>query len=272
MQRAKGLLFRILAMLLCVSSAAAEDELRLARELFRESDWENSQRECRRVLISRPDRTEAQMLAAICNLRLERDIESSRHTLARIADEEDTRMDLRTLAAYEAGRSFWHAGDPRRAYPRLVFAFLHSPRDAIFLRAGCSLFLLMRADKSLASKSPGIYSQIRSNRDLYDWNLQKECLPEETGGTGILAKPGEWGVAIYRSQIAPAIGMRCSCIPSCSEYFLQASRKHGLLGFPLQADRFFREPSHVQRQIHPVGVGDQIKYSDPLSDHDFWLK
>lgn len=272
MRRTKKLIFMMLAMVLCASLAAADERLRLALDLFGEGDWDSCRRECRRVLISSPDLTEARVLAATCSLRLGRGLESSLRTLEQIAADEGARLEMRSLAAYEAGREHWRVGELETAYARFAFAFLHSKSDAVFLRSGCSLFLLMNADKSLRSKSASIYAQIRSARDLYDWNLQKECMPAEEGGTGIFSKPGEWVVDLYRGQIAPAIGMRCSCIPSCSEYFLQACRKHGLLGFPLQADRFFREPSIVQQQIDPVVVGDQIKYSDPVGDHDYWIK
>ena len=87
-----------------------------------------------------------------------------------------------------------------------------------------------------------------------------------------LSWPGRWLVSLYRSQIRPAIGARCSIRPNCSEYFLLASRKHGLLGFPMMADRLVREPGIVAEAEQAVETPDGVRYADPLSDHDGWLK
>ena len=80
-------------------------------------------------------------------------------------------------------------------------------------------------------------------------------------------------MAFYSAQIGPAIGSRCDLLPSCSEYFLQASRAHGLLGVPIMADRFVREPSVVSARANPATMPDgRIRYADPVSDHDYWMK
>jgi putative component of membrane protein insertase Oxa1/YidC/SpoIIIJ protein YidD len=72
-------------------------------------------------------------------------------------------------------------------------------------------------------------------------------------------------------MIRPVIGNRCSLDPHCSEYFRQASLAHGLLGFPILADRFIREPSVVQAAT-PIPVQEGVRYEDSLSDHDEWMK
>lgn len=261
-----------LVLLLPALLSADEGNLALARELFQEDEWQRCRIEALRTLQADPQSGEARVLAASARLRESGGDGTDIDVLAQIAADEDRPPRLRALAAYEAGRAQWRRGELEQAYESMARAYLKSSSEEIFLRAGCSLFLLMDADQGLRSRSESLYSQIRSNRELYDWNLQKQCLPPESSGSGIFAKPGEWIVGIYRGQVGPAIGMRCSCVPSCSEYFRQACRKHGLLGFPLQADRFFREPSIVQQQINPIIVGDQIKYSDPVRDHDFWLE
>lgn len=84
--------------------------------------------------------------------------------------------------------------------------------------------------------------------------------------------PGRALVWLYRTAIRPAIGARCSLDPSCSEYFLQSSRAHGLLGFTLAADRLVREPSVVHAHADPVAPGGNHRIPDPLSDHDFWMR
>lgn len=84
--------------------------------------------------------------------------------------------------------------------------------------------------------------------------------------------PGRAVVWIYRSLIRPAIGARCSLDPSCSEYFLQSSRRHGLLGFPMMADRLVREPSVVHAHPAPAPPGGAVRVSDPVANHDFWMR
>ena len=65
--------------------------------------------------------------------------------------------------------------------------------------------------------------------------------PKEKGG-GI----GRGVIAVYRSQIRPAIGDRCVLLPSCSEYSHQAFQQHGFfIGAAMTADRFVREPKSV---------------------------
>ncbi|MBP5543872.1 MAG: membrane protein insertion efficiency factor YidD [Kiritimatiellae bacterium] len=78
-------------------------------------------------------------------------------------------------------------------------------------------------------------------------------------------------VRLYRGFIASAIGARCVLEPSCSQYFLEASRKHGILGIPMIADRFVREPpeSHSDRLIRTKS--GQWRHHDPVEDHDWWF-
>lgn len=94
------------------------------------------------------------------------------------------------------------------------------------------------------------------------------------GGAPVSAAsaPGRAMVWVYRSLVRPAIGARCSLDPSCSEYFLLTSRRHGLLGFPMMADRLVREPSEVHAHPVPVPPGGSIRVPDPVSNHDFWMR
>lgn len=43
------------------------------------------------------------------------------------------------------------------------------------------------------------------------------------------------------------------------------------MGFPIVADRFFREPGVVKDGKKPVQKGKTVRYADPLNDHDFWM-
>lgn len=105
-----------------------------------------------------------------------------------------------------------------------------------------------------------------------DRKMRDECsLPRPAHRRSLLALPGEIIVAFYRFCISPAIGARCSIQPSCSQYFLEASRKHGLLAFPIIADRLVREPGLVAEKRVTVLVGGKTRIADPLADHDNWL-
>jgi len=88
----------------------------------------------------------------------------------------------------------------------------------------------------------------------------------------LLTAPFRWAIFFYRGQIAPALGRRCSLHPSCSEFTLQAMRKHGLLAIPMYADRAVREPAVVAEAGAPVLVGGRRRYADPLEDHDWWIR
>ena len=79
-------------------------------------------------------------------------------------------------------------------------------------------------------------------------------------------------VGFYRFAIGPAIGARCALEPSCSRYFVLASRKHGWLGVPMTADRFVREPvvSAPDRPWVRTAAG-AWRHPDPVEDHDWWF-
>ena len=124
----------------------------------------------------------------------------------------------------------------------------------------------------LKKKIPHFFQSLETSRILWTPEIVKECIMEQKSNGGFLSKPGEWVVTFYRELIRPAIGIRCSLEPGCSEYFRQASLKHGLLGLPMQADRFIREPSVVQAAERPISVQDGVRYDDPISDHDEWMK
>lgn len=244
----------------------------LALDLFEAGDWEAAWRESRRAALAAPQNWEARILNAVSALRLDKDRQASLATLMDAVTDSSASTEMRALAAYEAGRAQWRAGNIAEAYDLLVYAYRNTEENSLFLRTGCTLFLIMREYPELEDQSQSLTMQLQSSRRLFDWTLQQECMLRDENGTGFLSKPGEWIVGLYSSQVAPAIGMRCSCVPSCSEYFLRACRKHGLLGFPIQADRFFREPSIVQNQQNPIVIDGKIKYADPLDAHDYWLR
>ncbi len=87
--------------------------------------------------------------------------------------------------------------------------------------------------------------------------------------------PGVWlasaVVGFYRIFVGPAIGSRCALEPSCSRYFTAAAKKHGLLGVPLLADRFVREPVASASEEWVLTADNEWRHSDPVEAHDFWM-
>jgi len=247
-------------------------QLELAADLAQEADWEGCLRECRRVLLVSPANHTTLVLKCAANLCLDRDVDASFSCLERLFRSAIS-PEILTSAAYERGRAQWKMGRHNAAFESFQFAFYNASQTDIFLKSACSLFQLAREKPALAKRSSDLHMQINSTRELWCGKLFRECRIRPVGsGIRLLGRPGAWIAAFYRAHIRPAIGPRCSLKPSCSEYFRQACLKHGLLGFPIQADRFFREPRVAAEKTTPVAVGEVIKYADPLSDHDFWMK
>ena len=177
-----------------------------------------------------------------------------------------------TLASYELARVRWADGDRAGAFDAYARAFQSATNRELFLRSGCALFLLRQDDRTLGEDDPALLQQLATCRNLWRWELRAEVrVQPRDRDRSLAARPGEWVVALYRSQIRPAIGHRCSLQPSCSEYYLQAGRKHGWLGAPLLGDRLVREPGVVAAAEQPVQAGELTLFKDPLDDHDQWL-
>lgn len=249
--------------LFCFShaSVAAPD---LAGDLFAEGQWRAARREALRSLVLQPDDESSLLLAAVAALRLDPRDEAARAVVAHLGAEAGT-PSLRAWASYEAGRAFWTAGDPAGAWTCYARAFRESKDRELFLHSGCAMFLLRQEDGALGAQDPALLQQLAACRDLWSWELRDTVRPPAP--EGVSARPGAWIVAFYRAQIRPAIGHRCVLQPSCSAYFLEASRTRGWLGFPLLGDRLVREPGVVAAAERPVKAGEMILYEDPLEDH-----
>jgi putative component of membrane protein insertase Oxa1/YidC/SpoIIIJ protein YidD len=245
-------------------------QVELAAELFEEGDWAACRRESRRVLAQDFADHEAQLFLALSGLRSGQDLEGAKAVLddlVSIAEKNGTR----TLAAYELGRAEWAAGKCESAYHHVKFAFENDPPYDLFLRAGCTLGWMLHEQPGLAENDPSLRTQIKTSASLWDGELRKACRLEQRRGLSPAATAASWVVRFYREQISGAIGGRCSLHPSCSEYFRQACAKRGMLGFPMQADRFFREPGVVQAGLNRVEINGKVRFEDPVSDHDWWM-
>lgn len=254
-----------------LAASAGADTLPLAEELFAEGAWADARREAQRALAADPQQDGALLLAAVSTLHLTPSDPAARATLDHLG-REGTAPDLRALASYELARVRWADGDTAGAFDTYARAFQAATNRELFLRSGCALFLLRQEDRMLGEDDPALLQQLASCRNLWRWELRDEVrVRPGDAGRSLAARPGEWMVALYRRQIRPAIGHRCSLQPSCSEYYLQAGRKHGWLGAPLLGDRLVREPGVVAAAERPVQAGEITLFKDPLDDHDQWL-
>lgn len=72
----------------------------------------------------------------------------------------------------------------------------------------------------------------------------------------------------FQNYISPADGARCALYPTCSEYSLQALKKHGLLrGAVLTFDRLLHEPDE-RRMRRPEWIKGAYRVRDPLSSNE----
>ena len=89
--------------------------------------------------------------------------------------------------------------------------------------------------------------------------------------SGPLARFLTGGVRFFRKVISPVDGPRCTMIPTCSEYALDALNKHGpFIGFMMAADRIVHEYEE-QRWARQVRTPGGIRFLDPVEENDFWF-
>lgn len=253
------------------SAYAHADHLGLATDLFEKTEWALCRRECKRGLLAeslQPERF--QLLEAMTSVRLGFN-PSVASTPFKTLLTENIDPQISAIAAYELGRLQWQLDHPEAAFNALVFSFQTTTNKQLFLRSSCSLFLLFKSDPKLKKGQEDLISQINTSRELWYGALFAECAKPDPKKD--LPKAPSWIIRFYRSQVSPAIGSRCNLEPSCSEYFHQAHCKHHYKAIPMIADRLVREPGINQRKESPIIMGnDQIRYCDPVENHDFWMK
>jgi hypothetical protein len=102
-------------------------------------------------------------------------------------------------------------------------------------------------------------------------NSKNEAIGERAGDESILNLAFMKGVKFFRDVISPVDGDRCPMYPTCSEYSIQALRKHGpFLGFVMIADRLIHEKDEM-KYAPRVMVNGTWRYYDPVENNDFWL-
>ena len=163
------------------------------------------------------------------------------------------------------------------AFDGFAEAFRTADDPRIFRVAGCALQHAFASDPALAETHAELAEQVAfcegswNDDDRADARRIVRAETKAPSG-GIASWFARCVVGFYRAAIGPAIGSRCALEPSCSRYFLQASRKHGLLGVPMTVDRFVREPvvSAPDRPWVLTDSGDW-RHPDPVEDHDGWF-
>lgn len=84
------------------------------------------------------------------------------------------------------------------------------------------------------------------------------------------ARALEGAFRLFRDYVSAVDGDRCSMYPTCSQYAVEAVRKHGFFaGWLMAADRLIHEWD--ESGLAPQVVTDKETRSyDPVSSNDFW--
>jgi len=78
-------------------------------------------------------------------------------------------------------------------------------------------------------------------------------------------------IKFYRNYISGADGNRCPMYPSCSQYCMDAFKKHGtFLGWIMCSDRLMRCGRDETKVSPPVLVNGEKLSFDPVNNNDFW--
>lgn len=259
--------------------------LRLAESLFAEADYPAAAVEARIAMRGATDPyvlARANLVRALADLRRPDALPGAREQAAATLENlwtsaggDPESAELGAFAACELGRfrMALRKGDPD-ALPPLAHAFLATRNATLFRLAGSALDFLFAENPGLADAHPELADQVAFSVAAWPSSVRNLANPRRirSAAPSPAALSARAFIAFYRTQISPAIGSRCALTPSCSGYFLQAARKHGLLCIPLIGDRFIRESDVTQAEKVLVERGDgSIRIADPVSDHDFWF-
>lgn len=85
---------------------------------------------------------------------------------------------------------------------------------------------------------------------------------------------GQWVVeglvGFYKNYISPVDGDRCPSYPTCSQYAIEAVRKHGaLVGMVMGFGRLIHESDEIY-QAPKIWKDGFYRSYDPVENNDFW--
>jgi putative component of membrane protein insertase Oxa1/YidC/SpoIIIJ protein YidD len=85
------------------------------------------------------------------------------------------------------------------------------------------------------------------------------------------ADPFFYPIKFYKNYISGADGNRCPMYPSCSQYCMEAFKKHGaFLGWIMCSDRLMRCGRDETKLSPPVLINGEKLSFDPVNNNDFW--
>lgn len=242
----------------------------LADALFETGDWSACRVECMRALSETPEDDNLNLLMALSEIRMNQGSVSNALSVLETLVFKAKVDGIAEIAAYELGYALLAEGDNERAVFFLKKVFLETSDSALFARSGYLLYNATQAGRTLQPSEAALRKKLMASSVLWTEEVVKECAISRERGASLTGLPGKWIIAFYRSQIRPVLGSRCSLSPSCSEYARQAFSRFGLVGFPMIADRFFREPGVVAEAARPVLKDGKTLFEDPLDDHVWW--
>jgi hypothetical protein len=133
----------------------------------------------------------------------------------------------------------------------------------IYLTILLFLIMLIPAQAETGSFSPWDFGRPESTASQSD--LQHDKVRSDSGE---IDSPH----MLFRiARLISAVdGDRCSMYPTCTDYGVQAIRKHGFfIGSVMASDRLIHE-SDESGLAAKVEVGKRVRAYDPVSSNDFW--
>jgi len=236
----------------------------LAEQLLTENRPDLARAEARRALIQDPENAQAGLTALKAGILIGKDLSTE---LSEFASNENNPKELRAEAHSELAGICERNKDFYQALKHLVACFNTTESSALFASSTREANRILNENPDLEETHPQLVNIIRTSSAV--WPRVKRTKED---APSILSRPALWAIALYRSQISPAIGARCSLTPSCSQYAVNALRQYGVLGLALAGDRMVREPDVVTAKEVPIVINKQIKYADPVSAHTFWFR
>jgi putative membrane protein insertion efficiency factor len=78
-------------------------------------------------------------------------------------------------------------------------------------------------------------------------------------------------IKLYQDYISSVDGNRCPMYPTCSQYCIEALKKHGtFLGWIMCSDRLMRCGRDEIKLSDPIWIDGKKRTYDPVSNNDFW--
>ena len=78
-------------------------------------------------------------------------------------------------------------------------------------------------------------------------------------------------IKLYQDYISSVDGHRCPMHPTCSQYCIEAFKKHGTFwGWIMCSDRLIRCGRDEKKLSNPVWIDGEKRSYDPVSNNDFW--